>query len=309
MIRHGVGRSYRCGLRCREVEALLVGRGVTVSCEAIRRWCRTYGRPSASQLRRRRPRPGDPWQLDAGLLTSRDARPSRWRAGDPEGDLLDSLVPPRRNQAAAQRCFRPLRTGGQDVPRGFSTDQLESYGAAKRERWPGADHRPHRELTNHAETAPPPARASGAGTDASRPGRPNGSWRRWGHSRRTSARAVPGCRPSSTARRGGHEFTPGRHARADGPPPKGRDSGPHAPTCRDITPTGTKLTKPPRRLPSPPPVVTSGRFHATRLRGSRPARERCTTPLRDNGGRGPPDVHYWRRHRRGPASRARRQGR
>jgi putative transposase len=89
--------------------------------------------------------------------------------------MLDSLVPPRRDQAAAQRVFRPLRTGGQDVPRGLSTDQLESYGPAKRERLPGGDHRPHRDLHDRAETAPQPARASGAGTGASRPGRPNGS--------------------------------------------------------------------------------------------------------------------------------------
>jgi hypothetical protein len=113
--------------------------------------------------------------------------------------LLD-MVHPRRD-TAAQRFCRQRRKGCQDVPRGLITAQRKSYGAAKRARLPGVEHRPHRDLNNRAQTSPQPARASGAGTDASRPGRPHGCWRRRGHSRRTAARDVTGCLRASPTRR------------------------------------------------------------------------------------------------------------
>ena len=42
---------------------LLVQRGVTVSYEVIRQWCRTFGWEYARTLRRRRGRMGNTWDL------------------------------------------------------------------------------------------------------------------------------------------------------------------------------------------------------------------------------------------------------
>ena len=44
-------------LSFREVEELMLARGVAVSYETIR-WCAKFGQAYANQLRRRRPRPG-----------------------------------------------------------------------------------------------------------------------------------------------------------------------------------------------------------------------------------------------------------
>ena len=52
-----------------DVEELLRERGVTVTYEAIRKWCRKFGQQYTNQLRRRRPQPGDKWHLDEMLLT------------------------------------------------------------------------------------------------------------------------------------------------------------------------------------------------------------------------------------------------
>jgi transposase-like protein len=60
----GFGFYYRFYLSYRDVEELLFVRGVIVSYEAIRKWCRKFGQPYANQLRHRRPRPGDKWHLD-----------------------------------------------------------------------------------------------------------------------------------------------------------------------------------------------------------------------------------------------------
>ena len=59
IIRHAVWLYFRFPLSHRDVEALLFVRGVIVSDEAIRKWCRKCGQQYANQLRRRRPKPGD----------------------------------------------------------------------------------------------------------------------------------------------------------------------------------------------------------------------------------------------------------
>jgi putative transposase len=55
-------------LSFRDVELLLAERGVIVSYESVRRWCLKFGSAFADNLRRRRPRPGDKWHLDEGVL-------------------------------------------------------------------------------------------------------------------------------------------------------------------------------------------------------------------------------------------------
>ena len=48
----------------RDVELLLAERGMVVSHETIRRWCKKFGECFAKCLRRLRPRPGDKWYMD-----------------------------------------------------------------------------------------------------------------------------------------------------------------------------------------------------------------------------------------------------
>ena len=43
IIGHAVWLYHRFGLSCRDVEDLLAERGITVTYEAIRHWCRTFG--------------------------------------------------------------------------------------------------------------------------------------------------------------------------------------------------------------------------------------------------------------------------
>ena len=64
IISHAVWLYHRFGLSFRDVEDLLAERGVTVTYEAIRQWCRTFGLDHARRLRRRRGRMGETWYLD-----------------------------------------------------------------------------------------------------------------------------------------------------------------------------------------------------------------------------------------------------
>jgi putative transposase len=64
MISHAVWLYFRFCLSYRDVEELSFARGVTVTYEAIRKWCRKFGQSYANQLRRRHPQPDDKWHLD-----------------------------------------------------------------------------------------------------------------------------------------------------------------------------------------------------------------------------------------------------
>src|SRR5262252_5079506 len=141
IISHGVWLYYLFPLSYRDVEELLFERGIIVSHEAIRKWCRKFGQAYANQLRRRRPCPGDKWHLDEVFLTIHGQRHYLWRAVDQDDNVLDILVQSRRNKQAAKKFFRKLLKGLTYVPRVISTDKLKSYGAAKCEILPGVEHR------------------------------------------------------------------------------------------------------------------------------------------------------------------------
>src|SRR5918996_3527540 len=158
IISHGVWLYFRFCLSYRDVEALMAARGVIVTYEAVRYWCRKFGQAYANQLRRRPPRPGDKWHLDAVFLTINGARHYLWRAVDQDGHVLDILVQSRRNKHAAKKFFRKLLKGLTYVPRVLITDKLKSYGAAKREILPGVEHRQSRYLNNRCENSHRPTR-------------------------------------------------------------------------------------------------------------------------------------------------------
>lgn len=107
---------------------------------------------------RRRPRPGDKWHLDEVFLNINGERHYLWRAVDQHGHVLDILVQRRRDKKAAKKFFRKLLKGLRYVPRVIITDQLKSYGAAKREMLPGVAHRQQRYLNNRAENSHQPTR-------------------------------------------------------------------------------------------------------------------------------------------------------
>jgi putative transposase len=98
-------------LSLRVVELLLAERGVVVSYETVRRWCKKFGQSFANRLRRRRPRPGDKWYLDEVFVRIQGVQHYLWRAVDQDGVVLDILVQDRRDAKAAKRFFRCLLKG------------------------------------------------------------------------------------------------------------------------------------------------------------------------------------------------------
>ena len=149
---------FRFPLSFREVEELMLERGIVVSHETVRRWCVKFGQAYAGALRRRQPRPGDKWHLGEVFIKINGRLRYLWRAVDQDGMLLDILVQNRRDTAAARRFFRRLLKNTGAVPRVIVTDQLRSYGAAHREVMASVEHRQSKYLNNRAENSHQPTR-------------------------------------------------------------------------------------------------------------------------------------------------------
>src|SRR5882757_11164193 len=151
IIAHVVWLYHVFSLIFRDVELLLAERGIIVSYETVRRWCKKFGESFAKRLRRRRPRPGDKWHLDEVFIRIQGMQHYLWRAVDQDGVVLDILVQPRRDAKAAKRFFRRPPKGLQYVARVIVIDKLRSYGVARRQLLPKVKHRPGRYLNNRAE--------------------------------------------------------------------------------------------------------------------------------------------------------------
>jgi putative transposase len=158
IIAHCVWLIHRFPLSFREVEELMLQRGVVVGYETIRAWCAKFGQAYANRLRQRRPRPGDKWHLDEVFIRINGTIHYLWRAVDQHGNVLDILVQPRRNAVAAKKFFRKLLKGLQYVPRVLVTDKLASYRVAHRELMPSVTHRRSKYLNNRAENSHQPTR-------------------------------------------------------------------------------------------------------------------------------------------------------
>ena len=135
VIGHAVWLYHRFALSLRDVEELMLARGVVVSYETIRSWCAKFGPDYANQLRRRRPRPGDKWHLDevfvkingtihylwrAVTSTATCSTSSRSRAATPQQPSGSSANCSRACSMRARDRHRPARQLSGRSPRGFA---------------------------------------------------------------------------------------------------------------------------------------------------------------------------------------------
>jgi len=153
IISHAVWLYHRFTLSFRDVEDLLAERGIKVSYEAIRSWCRKFGPGYARTLRRRQGRLGDIWHVDEVFITIHAERHYLWRAADQDGDVLDILATRRRDKRAAKRLFHKVLKQQGRPPWQLVTDKLRSYPAAHRKVFPSVNHRTGKYENNRAEVS------------------------------------------------------------------------------------------------------------------------------------------------------------
>jgi IS1 family transposase len=93
----------------------------------FRIWCQKFGPGYARSLNRRQGRLGNSWYLDEVFIRINGQQHYLWRAVDQDGDVIDILVQPRRDQRGAERFFRRLLRSQGKQPFRIITDKLRSY--------------------------------------------------------------------------------------------------------------------------------------------------------------------------------------
>ena len=158
IIQQAIWLYVRFTLSFRDVEDLLAERGIVVPYELVRRWVNHFGPKIAANLRKRRPKPHTNWHLDEVYLKIGGRLVYLWRAVDAEGEVLDVLVQPDRNNRAALKLMRKLLKKYGFVPDKLVTDDLRSYGAAASELGIAKRHERGRWRNNRAENSHQPTR-------------------------------------------------------------------------------------------------------------------------------------------------------
>src|SRR5215475_1920579 len=158
IISYAVWAYHRFCLSFRDVEDLLAERGIIVSYETIRQWCQKFGPGYARKLKRREGRLGDHWYLDEVFIRINGQQQYLSRAVDQDGDVIDILVQPHRDQRAAERFFRRLLRRQGAEPLQIITDKLRSYSAAVRTVFGNVTHSVERYANNRVEASHQPTR-------------------------------------------------------------------------------------------------------------------------------------------------------
>jgi putative transposase len=151
IISYAVWVYYRFNLSYRDVEDLLAERGITVSREAIRRWCIKFGKIYTRRLKKSHKGFGDTFFLDEVFVKINGKQHYLWRAVDQDGEVVDVYLQSRRNGATAKRFFKRLLKRHGSEPRNIVTDKLKSYGVAHRELIPDTVHNTAQYANNRAE--------------------------------------------------------------------------------------------------------------------------------------------------------------
>ena len=163
IISYAVCLYYRFNLSHRDIEDLLVERGITVSREAIRLWCIKFGVIYSRRLKRKHRGYGDAFYIDEAFIKINDKQHYLWRAVDQDGEVVDVYLQEKRDGAAAKRFFRRLIRNNGGEPRKIVTDKLRSYGVAHRELIPDTIHSTKQYENNLAEQSHEATRVRGRG--------------------------------------------------------------------------------------------------------------------------------------------------
>jgi transposase, IS6 family len=96
----------RFSLSYRDVEELLAERGIEVDRVTVYRWVQRFTRLLTEAARPCRHAVGDRWQVDETYLKVAGRWRYVYRAIDQVGQVIDVLVSPQRDTAAARRFLR-----------------------------------------------------------------------------------------------------------------------------------------------------------------------------------------------------------
>jgi transposase-like protein len=141
----------RYGLSYRDLEELLVERGVEVDHVTVYRWVLRFTPLLAEAARPCRHAVGDRWQVDETYVKVAGRWRYIYRAIDQFGQVVDVFVSPRRDAKEAHRFFERAMGATKVTPIEVTTDQAPVYPAVLEELLPAAWHRTEQYANNRVE--------------------------------------------------------------------------------------------------------------------------------------------------------------
>jgi len=141
----------RFGLSYRNVEELLIERGVEVDHVTIYRWVLRFTSLLAAAARRCRHRVGDRWQVDETYVKVAGQWRYVYRAIDQFGQVIDVYVCSWRDTKAAHRFFEQAIGTTKIAPAEVITDQAPTYPVVLEDLLPASWHRTDRYANNRVE--------------------------------------------------------------------------------------------------------------------------------------------------------------
>jgi transposase-like protein len=125
-------RWYGCyALSYRDIEELMIERGIEVDHTTVYRWVQQYG-PELDRRCRPHLRPtNDSWRVDETYILVKGCWKYLYRAVDSGGNTLDFLLSAKRDAKAAKRFFRKtLNAAHTQTPRVINVDKNAAYPPA-----------------------------------------------------------------------------------------------------------------------------------------------------------------------------------
>src|SRR5215213_4416978 len=141
----------RFGLSYRDIEELLIERGVEVDHVTVYRWVLRFTPLLADAARPCRHAVGDRWQVDETYVKVGGRWRYVYRAIDQFGQVIDVFVSPRRDTAAARRFFEQAIGTIKVAPVEVVTDRAATYPMVLEELLPAPWHRTEQYANNRVE--------------------------------------------------------------------------------------------------------------------------------------------------------------
>jgi transposase-like protein len=141
----------RYNLSYRDVEELLVERGIEVDHVTVYRWVQRFTPLLADAARFCRHAPGDRWSVDETYVKVNGVWRYVYRAIDQYGQVIDVLVSARRDADAARRFFRRALSALKVTPTEVVTDAAAVYPGVLDELIPAAWHHVEQYANNPIE--------------------------------------------------------------------------------------------------------------------------------------------------------------
>ncbi|MGC9668511.1 IS6 family transposase [Planosporangium sp. 12N6] len=141
----------RFDLSYRDVEELLVERGVEVDHVTVYRWVQRFTPLLADAARFARHSPGDRWFVDETYVKVNGVWRYVYRAVDQYGQIIDVLVSACRDADAARRFFRRALSALKVIPSEVVTDDAAVYPGVLDELIPQAWHHVEQYANNSIE--------------------------------------------------------------------------------------------------------------------------------------------------------------